>query len=109
MTPALNPLTESTMFKPTTPSNRTKAAAAAISGLLLSTLSPSASAETWSDTAISWRHGQKFAEPFGPNDITKNIFALTHIGGYAYGTNFFNVDLLQSNGKDPGVGTSAGA
>jgi hypothetical protein len=60
-----------------------------------------ASAELWSDTSISWRAGSKFAEPFGVNDIHKNIFALTHVGGYKYGTNFFNVDMLLSDSKDP--------
>ncbi len=70
----------------------------------------SAHAETWSDTSISWRYGTSFAEPFDNNpdgshkDITKNILAFTHAGGYTYGTQFFNVDYLLSNGKDPADG-----
>ena len=60
-----------------------------------------ATAETWSDTSIGWRYGTKFAEPFETNDIHKDIFNLTHVGGYQYGTNFFNVDLLLSDSKDP--------
>jgi nucleoside-specific outer membrane channel protein Tsx len=59
-------------------------------------------AADWSDTALSWRIGNTFAEPFNPLDIRKNIFALTHASGYKYGTNYFNVDLLQSDGNDPG-------
>ena len=62
---------------------------------------PPASAADWSDTAISWRYGQRFREPFNPADIKKNIFALTHASGYKYGTNYFNVDLLQSDSNDP--------
>lgn len=58
-------------------------------------------AADWSDTSISWSYGNKFAEPYEGNDISKNIFSLTHSSGYAYGTNFFNVDLLQSDSKDP--------
>lgn len=61
----------------------------------------SAQAADWSDTSISWRHGTKFAEPFNPQDVKKNIFALTHASGYAYGSNFFNVDMLQSDSTDP--------
>ena len=67
--------------------------------MLLTSLS--ATAETWSDTSIGWRYGTKFAEPFETNDIHKNIFNFTHVGGYKYGTNFFNMDLLMSDSKDP--------
>ncbi len=59
-------------------------------------------AADWSDTAISWRHGDTFREPFNPNNIRKDIFALTHASGYQYGANYFNVDLLQSDHNDPG-------
>jgi nucleoside-specific outer membrane channel protein Tsx len=65
-------------------------------------MSASAQAADWSDTSISWRYGSKFAEPFNPQDIKKHIFALTHASGYKYGSNFFNVDLLQSDESDPG-------
>ena len=61
-----------------------------------------AAAADWSDTSVSWRYGSDFREPFNPADIKKNIFALTHASGYKYGSNFFNVDLLNSDSKDPG-------
>jgi hypothetical protein len=60
-----------------------------------------AQAADWSDTALTYRYGNKFAEPFGSNDITKNILGLSHVSGYKYGSNFFNADLLMSNDKDP--------
>lgn len=69
-----------------------------------------AQAADWSDTAIGWRTGTKFAEPFGVNDIRKNILNLTHASGYSYGSNFFNADLLLSDRKDPSSpGSSSGA
>jgi len=69
-----------------------------------------ANAADWSDTAISWRIGNSFREPFNPTDIHKNIFAITHASGYKYGTNFLNVDLLQSDRNDPAsLGQSSGA
>lgn len=72
--------------------------------------SVAAQAADWSDTSFSYRYGNKFAEPFGANDITKNIFGLNHVSGYKYGTNFFNVDMLMSNSKDPAsVGSNEGA
>ncbi|WP_408596094.1 outer envelope protein [Limnohabitans sp.] len=72
--------------------------------------SVAAQAADWSDTSLTYRHGSKFAEPFGTNDITKNIYGLSHVSGYKYGSNFFNVDMLMSNGKDPAsVGSSTGA
>lgn len=61
----------------------------------------SAQAAIWSDTYLGYRYGTKFAEPFKGNNITKNIFNLNHVSGYKYGTNFFNVDMLMSNNKDP--------
>ena len=58
-------------------------------------------AADWSDTSINYRHGNKYAEPFNANDISKNIIGLNHASGYAYGSNFFNADLLLSDSKDP--------
>jgi nucleoside-specific outer membrane channel protein Tsx len=73
-------------------------------------LSTTVHAADWSDTAISWRHGEAFREPFNPNKISKNIFALTHASGYKYGSNYFNIDLLQSDSNDPGsLNQTAGA
>ena len=56
-------------------------------------------------------------EPFDNNadgsrkDIKKGIIALTHVDGYKYGTNFFNVDFLASDHNDPsgGIDGNAGA
>jgi hypothetical protein len=62
---------------------------------------PAVHAADWSDTAVSWRYGTRFREPYNPADIKKHIVALTHASGYQYGSNFFNVDLLQSDSNDP--------
>ena len=76
----------------------------------LAACSISAHAADWSDTSIGYRTGSKFAEPFNPDDIRKNIVSLTHVSGYKYGSNFFNVDLLMSDSKDPaGAGSTNGA
>ena len=69
------------------------AAALAASGM--------AQAAEWSDTSLGYRYGQKFAEPYGTNDISKSIFSLTHASGYKYGTNYLNVDMLLADEKDP--------
>lgn len=69
-----------------------------------------AHAADWSDTSIGYRTGSSYREPVNPEDISKNIVNLTHISGYKYGTNFFNVDLLMSDSKDPaGFGSTDGA
>ena len=76
----------------------------------LSALAPAAHAADWSDTYLGYRYGTKFAEPFNPNDIAKSILNLNHASGYKYGSNFFNVDLLLSDEKDPaGAGSTNGA
>ena len=83
---------------------RTIACAAAL------TCSFAAHAATFSDTSIGYRYGTDFAEPFNNNAISKDIINLNHISGYKYGTNFFNVDMLMSDSKDPaGAGSNNGA
>ena len=73
----------------------------AVAAVLLGCSAITMAAE-WSDTALSWRIGNTFAEPFNRRDIRKNIFALTHASGYKYGSNYFNIDLLESDASDPG-------
>jgi hypothetical protein len=81
---------------------------ALIGTTLLSAAVASPAAE-FSDTAISYRYGTQFREPFNNQDIIKNIFALTHASGFAYGQNFVNVDFLISNNKDPSTPGGSGA
>ncbi|MET3130947.1 nucleoside-specific outer membrane channel protein Tsx [Oxalobacteraceae bacterium GrIS 1.11] len=76
--------------------------ASRLSAAAILTLSAHAHAADWSDTALSWRAGNDFREPFNPQDIRKNILALTHASGYKYGSNFVNIDYLMSDSKDPG-------
>ena len=67
-------------------------------------------AADWSDTALTYRHGTKFAEPFNPDPIAKNIVGLSHVSGFKYGSNFFNADMLLSDDKDPAfAGSKNGA
>jgi nucleoside-specific outer membrane channel protein Tsx len=78
--------------------------------LALFVLASAAQAADWSDTSIGYRTGSKFAEPFNPEDIRKNIVSFTHVSGYKYGSNFFNADVLLSDSKDPaGAGSTSGA
>ncbi|PTT93206.1 outer envelope protein [Pelomonas sp. HMWF004] len=68
---------------------------------LAALVASAAHAADWADTSIGYRYGTKFAEPFGSNDIKKSVINLNHASGYAYGSNFFNADLLLSDKKDP--------
>lgn len=83
-----------------------RAAALAAVAVVSATAIASAHAADWSDTSIGYRYGSKFAEPFNTQDISKNIVNLTHASGYKYGSNFFNVDLLLSDKKDPSSASS---
>jgi hypothetical protein len=85
------------------------AAAAMSSAVPLSMVGSNVAAAEFSDTAISYRYGTQFREPFNNQDIIKNIFALTHASGFAYGQNFVNVDFLLSNNKDPSTPGGSGA
>jgi len=57
-------------------------------------------AADWSDTSLAFATGNKFAEPFGRTDISKNIYSLKSVSGDKYGQNFVNVDLLESDARD---------
>jgi hypothetical protein len=93
--------------------SKASSSAAAALGVFAGMLAaPAAHAADWSDTSLSVRYGTKFAEPFDNNpdgsrvDIAKTIIGLTHADGYKYGSNFFNVDVLLSDSKDPGDGVA---
>jgi hypothetical protein len=66
-------------------------------------------AADWSDTQLGYRYGTAFGEPYVYNgNISKSIIDLQGVYGYKYGTNFFNLDLLMSDNKDPDA-TGGGA
>ena len=69
-----------------------------------------ANAAEWSDTFAGYRTGNKFHEPCCQEaDIRKDIFSITHVSGYKYGSNFFTADLLMSDSNDPIAGGAGGA
>src|SRR5579872_2547942 len=74
-------------------------------------ISTNAVAADWSDTSMGISYGTDYREPGVNGDIAKTVLNLTHASGYKYGSNFFNVDVLKSNSKDPaaGVGNTDGA
>jgi len=74
-------------------------AAFAVAALALAAAQP-AFALDWMDNSVGYRFGTKFAEPYNTEDIRKNIINLTHASGYAYGSNYMNLDVLKSDSKD---------
>ncbi|HEX9161833.1 MAG TPA: hypothetical protein VF980_09015 [Thermoanaerobaculia bacterium] len=60
-----------------------------------------ANAAEWSDTYIGFRTGHQYKETGNVNPIQKYILTFDHVSGYSYGQNWFGVDLLKSNSKDP--------
>ncbi len=79
---------------------KTKIVALAVVGAAALAASLPAHALEWSDTSIGYRYGTKFQEPYNGQAIKKSIVNITHADGYQYGSNFLNVDLLASDGKD---------
>lgn len=67
------------------------------------------SAADWSDTFIGYRYGTQFREPGIDGTMKKNILQLGHVSGWAYGTNFFNADMLMSDRNDPTTSGNSGA
>lgn len=72
-------------------------------------LGTSLTAATWTDMAVSWRGGTTYQEPYNGQDISKNIAAFTYASGYAYGTQFANIDYLISGRNDRRFGSDDGA
>lgn len=60
-----------------------------------------AQAATWSDTFVGYRYGTDFREPNNTKDVQKHVLQFTHASGYSVGQNFVNLDILQSDDKDP--------
>lgn len=65
----------------------------------------------FSDTQVSYRYQFPAAEPgvsirradgsFVTRDIPKSIYNISHADAWAYGTNFFTLDILTSGSQDP--------
>lgn len=66
-------------------------------------------AADWSDTFLGYRTGTQFREPGLDGTVEKNIVQLSHASGWAYGTHFFNVDMLMSDHRDPAANGTTGA
>ena len=85
---------------------------AAALGLVALTCLP-ASAANWSDTSIQVKTGSDYQEPGIADKVQKTTYSFNHVSGYSVGSNFFNVDMIKSNDKDPAntssPGTSQGA
>ncbi|HQZ02598.1 MAG TPA: hypothetical protein PL024_13075 [Thauera sp.] len=60
-----------------------------------------AQAATWSDTFVGYRYGTDFREPNNAKDVQKHVLQFTHASGYSVGQNFVNLDILQSDDRDP--------
>lgn len=72
--------------------------------LLLAAATTGVRAAEWSDTWIGDRYGSRFREPANGAPISKNILQLQHASSYSLGSNFLNIDLLQSDAGDPAKG-----
>lgn len=64
---------------------------------------PAPAPSYFTDDTISFRYGTAFKEPGvnNGNDIEKGILNLNHINTDKWGSNFFDLDILFSTGKDP--------
>lgn len=78
---------------------------ALLTGTVIGLAAQGVQAANWSDTYLGYRFGSGFTEPMNNNKIRKNILSLTHVSGYNYGQNFFNLDVLQSDKEDPSNGS----
>ena len=58
----------------------------------------------FSDTSLSYHYEWNAREPGIRGAIQKHVVSLTHADAWAYGSNFFNIDFLKSNSKDPAAG-----
>ena len=77
-----------------------------LAGLLMAS---AANAADFSDVSIGYSHGNRYHEPGNEKNIQKDILSLLYFGGNSLGSNFFNVDMLKSDGNDPTNNGKSGA
>jgi hypothetical protein len=69
---------------------------------------PAPAPSYFTDDSITFRYGTRFKEPDvnNGNDIEKGIVEFQHFNTDKYGSNFLDIDMLFSTGKDPvnGIG-----
>ncbi len=68
-----------------------------------------AMASDWSSNSLGYRYAPSQSEPGVSDKVSKNILSFTHVSGDSAGSNFFTIDLLKSDNKDPNNGGGAGA
>lgn len=68
-----------------------------------------AMAANWSSDSLGYRYAPNQSEPGVSDKVSKNILSFTHVSGDASGGNFFTIDLLKSDNKDPNNGGGDGA
>src|SRR4051794_26996721 len=73
---------------------------------ILATAALGAQAAEWSDAYLGFTSGAKFHEPGSEADVHKNVLTLEYVGGYKYGANFFTLDMLSSDARNPATGGS---
>jgi nucleoside-specific outer membrane channel protein Tsx len=81
----------------------------AVWGLVVLALARPAAAFTWNTNDIVYTWGPSFREPANTQAISKSVLTFTHADGWAYGTNFINVDILFSDDRDPRQSGGGGA
>jgi hypothetical protein len=69
----------------------------------------SANAANWSDDSVGLRYVSEQSEPGVSHKVAKKVINYTHVSGDNLGTNFFTVDLLNSNSADPSDASTGGA
>ena len=60
---------------------------------------------TYSDTSMQYEWGPTYTDPGSASRFDKMQLFFVHADGYKYGENYFNVDVLLSNNKDPTTDT----
>jgi len=67
-----------------------------LGSLVLATMLSTAQAESWSNTSILFHYGSNFDKLIGGETVPDGkmeTITIEHVGGWAYGTNFFFFDL----------------
>jgi hypothetical protein len=86
-----------------------------LAALALALAAPAAHALDWSDNVFRFWWGPNFREPgvgapgTDGKEIAKSVLTFTHVDGYKWGGNFFNVNMLHSTQADPSRGLDQGA
>lgn len=77
---------------------------AILTGMLCANLAFAGAAQ-WSSTNVQYLYGDSYTDVGTDSEVSASVITLEHVNGWAYGDNFFFVDITNADRSDSKLGT----